>query len=54
MHILVKNKKYFKHVCGKVMENAHYVDAVTREDLVPWHELKADKKNYEVFKLTPL
>jgi len=50
---LMKNKKYFKHVCGKVMENAHYVDAVTREDLVPWHELKADKKNYEVFKLTP-
>ena len=35
-----KNRKFNKHVCGSVPEKAHYVDAVTVEKQIPWHELK--------------
>merc|ERR1719233_2616952 len=41
-------------MCGDVLEEAHYIDAVTREDQIPWHELKTDNgQQYEVYKLTP-
>merc|ERR1719430_2060044 len=41
-------------MCGDVLEEAHYVGAVTIEDQIPWHELKAENgQQYEVYKLTP-
>ena len=49
----MKNKKMRKHVCGPVMEAAHYVDAVYTEpdNQKPWYELM--NGSYEVYKLSP-
>jgi len=49
----VLQDKFKEHVCGSVPEHAHYVDAVTVEDQIPWHELKMGQEQYETFKLTP-
>ena len=42
-----------KHVCGSQQEHAHYVDAVTMDEQIPWYELRVNSKEYETFKLTP-
>merc|ERR1719431_351806 len=51
--LIAKKKEMAKTVCGDIPENAHYVDAVTVEDSVPWYELAVNKRTYETFKLTP-
>jgi len=46
--------KFVEHVCGSEPSHAHYIDAVTMEDMTPWYDLKMENdKTYETFKLTP-
>merc|ERR1719233_1368343 len=48
-----KGVKKDRKMCG-ANDASHYVDAVTIEDQIPWHELKAENgQQYEVYKLTP-
>ena len=48
-----KVAKLAQTVCGTIPESAHYIDAITTEDQVPWYELKMDENIYQTFKLTP-
>jgi len=48
------NTEFTQHVCGNEPSQAHYIDAVTREDQIPWYELMMHgTQTYETFKLTP-
>ena len=33
------NSTMIEHVCGKDPQNVMYVDAVSKQDLVPWYEM---------------
>ena len=52
---IYKIPRLLKHVCGKVLEKAMYIDGVTREDQIPWYELVAGNRGraYETYKLNP-
>ena len=50
---LAKVRKWQKHVCGKIPDNALFIDAVAREEVVPWYELQVSGQPHEVYKLSP-
>jgi len=45
--------KYSKHVCGEDPQNVMYIDAVTREDGIPWYEMKRRNQLVSHYTVSP-